>query len=143
MIHATYSCQSYRMVPSAYLKYAAKAFNTVHVPPPTTFPCCVKKDDFTGLFLPVGLSLESFILLSPNFEKPKSPIKFFATTIWSLCSKSSAEVFLIEVHISFDFPKLPTRNFFKSSSMGREPVSKQMSVSNVLITITCQKNFEI
>lgn len=105
----TYACQSSRDVPSLYLMYAAKAFNTPSVPPIMKFfPLCVEKIEFPILSVLNSLELGLFSLL-PLLEN-------FARTI------ASAVVFLIESHSSLgSFNRVLFINSFKASSVGMVP----------------------
>lgn len=117
----TYTCQSSRDVPSLYLMYAAKAFNTPSEPPLWKFfPRCMEKID-----LPILSVLGSFDLgllsLLPLLEN------LVRTT-------ASAVVFLIESQSSLGlYNRLLFINSFKPSNVGMVP--------NDFVQIIIQTNY--
>lgn len=107
---STYSCQSSRAVPSKYLRYAASAFSTLFVPPPTAFPSFVTKTDPLRSLDCVCPKLELLSILSPDSNA------FLRKTV-------SAEASLISLQFSPDLRWLLVMNPFKSSYEGRTPNS--------------------
>lgn len=105
----TYICQSSRAVPSLYLMYADKAFNTPSAPPLwKSIPRCMEKIDLYILSDLVLLELRLFPLL-PSLKNLARKI-------------ASAAVFFIKFQSSLDlYNWLLFINSFKASSAGMVP----------------------